>query len=196
QVDGIVIGMQDLIAHGGPSGTAVINAATDHTFLSSLINFEVHGLTDAIESVNIVVPLSSSLQEGVVFRKYNSSGWFDFVVDDKNEIASAAGEDGACPQPGSSSYSTGLTTGHLCVQITIQDGGANDADGVRNFIVKDPGGLALAPEAEEEVSSNASGRVGSVSLWFMLLLVIAGMAVWHLRMRKLVRIKNRDDLNR
>ncbi len=195
-VDGIVIGMQDLVAHGGPGGTAVSNADTEHTFLSSLINFEVHGLTDAIESVHVVVPLSSSLQADAVFRKYSSSGWFDFVIDDKNEIASAVGEDGACPQPGSNSYSAGLTAGHLCVQLTIQDGGANDADGVRNFIVKDPGGLALAPELEEVASSSDSGRVGSVSLWFMLLLSITAVAVWHLRMRKLVRIKNRHEINR
>lgn len=184
QVDGIVIGMQDLIAHGGSGGSAVTNAATDHTFLSSLINFEIHGLTDAIESVHVVVPLSSSIQEGAVFRKYNSSGWFDFVIDDKNEIASTAGEDGACPQPGSSDYSAGLTTGHLCVQVIIQDGGANDADGVRNFIVKDPGGLALAPEPEEEVSSNASGRVGSVSMWFILILIASIAFIWRLRTLK------------
>ena len=188
QVDGIVIGMQDLIDHGGSGGSAVSNADTDHTFLSSLVNFEVHGLTDAIESVHVVLPLSSSLQADAVFRKYNSSGWFDFVIDDKNEIASAAGGDGACPQPGSSSYSTGLTAGHLCLQLTIQDGGANDADGVRNFIVKDPGGLALAPEPEEVASSNASGRVGSVSLWFMLLLSITAMAVWRLRVKQKVAV--------
>jgi hypothetical protein len=112
--------------------------------------------------VNVVIPLQSAIQQGSIYRKYNSSGWFDFVEDDLNELRSSAGNEGACPQPGSNLYSEGLTPGHLCLQLTIQDGGANDAEGVRNYIVQDPGGLALAPAAEEvAVAADESGRVGT-----------------------------------
>ncbi len=73
------------------------------------------------------------------------------------------------------------------MQLTIQDGGANDADGVRNFVIKDPGGLALEPESDVVAApSNASGRVGSVGLWFMLILSITAAAVWRLRVRAAV----------
>ena len=59
--------------------------------------------------------------------------------------------------------------GHLCLQLTIRDGGPNDADGVRNYVVKDSGGLALVPEAFVDTSaSEANCGVGSVSLWFIL----------------------------
>jgi len=68
------------------------------------------------------------------------------------------------------------------VQLTIQDSGANDADGVRNFIVKDPGGLALALEPEEEAdaegSGSSSGRLGSTSLWFMLIFLLFTAYLW------------------
>lgn len=183
---GILIGLQDIVDHGGSGGTAVTNAATDYTFLSSLLNFEVSGLTEAIVSVDVAVLLQSAVQTDAVVRKYNSAGWFDFVVDDLNEIRTAPGDAGTCPQPGSVLYTVGLTPGHLCVQLTIQDGGANDADGVRNFIVKDPGGLALAPEPEEEVgvgesSSSSSGRLGSTSLWFMLVFMMYTVYLWRRR---------------
>ena len=32
----------------------------------------------------------------------------------------------------------------MCVQLSIKDGGANDADGIENGIIQDPGGVAVA----------------------------------------------------
>jgi hypothetical protein len=74
-----------------------------------------------------------------------------------------------------------MTTGDLCLQLKIQDGGANDTNGVRNFIVKDPCGLAFAPEPELVTETpSASGRVGALNLWFMLLLSVATVFAWRL----------------
>jgi hypothetical protein len=101
QAGGVLIGLQDIIDFGGAGGIAVSNATTDYTFIGSLLNFEISGLSDSIDSVDVVVPLQSAIQADSVYRKYNSSGWFDFVIDDKNEIRSAAGNGGSCPQPGS-----------------------------------------------------------------------------------------------
>ncbi len=180
QASGVSIGLQDVKDFGGPGGIAVTNAATEHAFVSNLINFEISGLNNEIESVNVVIPLSSAIQADTVLRKYNSTGWFDFVIDDKNVIRSSAGEEGTCPQPGSNLYVVGLKPGNLCMQLTIQDGGANDADAVRNFIVKDPGGLAIAPEevvVADDPVTNANGRVGAISMWFMLALLISMAAI-------------------
>jgi len=52
------------------------------------------------------------------------------------DVTECGGNDGVCPQSGSNLYSSGLTVGHLCLQLTIQDGGANDADGARNYTCK------------------------------------------------------------
>ena len=182
QSSGVLIGMQDIIDFGGAGGNPVSNAGTEHTFISGLLNFEISGLNDDIESVNVVIPLLSAIQEGAVYRKYTASGWFDFVEDDLNQLRSAPGYGGSCPQPGSNLYTDGLSVGHLCLQLTIQDGGSNDADGLRNFVVKDPGGLALAPEPEEVavVAEDGSGRAGSLSVWFVLTLAIMLLVSWRL----------------
>ena len=37
----------------------------------------------------------------------------------------------------------GLTEGHWCVQITIEDGGENDDDQLANNQIVDPGGVAV-----------------------------------------------------
>ena len=190
QATGIQVGLQDIINHGGNGGTAVSNATTDYTFLSTLLSFEISGLSESISSANVVIPLPSAIQADSIYRKYNSSGWFDFVIDDNNVLRTSAGSDGTCPQPGSALYVQGLTIGDLCLQLTIEDGGANDADGERNFIIRDPGGLALAPEPEVvEQPSKANGRVGSVSLWFMLLLSLVAIMLWRIRQQKLLKQK-------
>lgn len=192
QVSGVQISLQDIINHGGNGGGAVSDAETDYTFLSSLLSFEISGLNESIPSVHVVMPLQSAIQANMVYRKYNGSGWFDFVIDDNNQIRSAAGDEGSCPQPGSNLYTPGLTVGNLCLQLTIEDGGANDADGERNFVVRDPGGLAIAPtQGVGAANSAATGRVGSVSIWFMLCFSLTAMLVWRIRQQKVVKAKSR-----
>jgi hypothetical protein len=50
------------------------------------------------------------------------------------------------------------------VQLTLQDGGPNDADGRSNGVIKDPGGVGLSPQAADDVTSSvgvsASGGGG------------------------------------
>ncbi|MCK4737205.1 MAG: hypothetical protein KAT10_01490, partial [Sulfurimonas sp.] len=90
-----------------------------------------------------------------------------------NAVHSAASTAGACPAPGSDTYSVGLTAGHDCIQLTIQDGGPNDADGLANAEVKDPGGvfggfIALA-------AGDSGGGGGSFSLYSLLVLGLFSM---------------------
>ena len=50
------------------------------------------------------------------------------------------------------------------MQLTLEDGGPNDADGRRNRVIKDPGGVGMSPqaavEADNQVSSSSSGSGG------------------------------------
>jgi hypothetical protein len=50
------------------------------------------------------------------------------------------------------------------VQLTLEDGGPNDADGLRNGIIKDPGGVGVSPQAvvdaDNQVSTSSSGSSG------------------------------------
>ncbi|WP_413473515.1 Ig-like domain-containing protein, partial [Shewanella baltica] len=70
-------------------------------------------------------------------------GWKDFVLNERNSVASSEGERGFCPPPGDSRWTAGLTEGHWCVQLTLEDGGPNDDDGVANRAIVDPGGVSV-----------------------------------------------------
>jgi len=190
---GVHVSSQDVIDHGGAAGGLATNADTDYSFTDALFSFEIAGLTPSMQSVNVVLPLPTSIQNGVVYRKYiQATGWADFVEDDLNIIRSASGDNGVCPEPGSAAYTVGLTVLNNCLQLTIQDGGANDGDGLRNFIVKDPGGLALAPidqaaidaaAAAAEADANSTGRAGAMNPITILLLFMSVALVVSSRRR-------------
>ena len=185
---GIQVSPQNVADFGGTRGGAVTNAGTDYAFISGLFSFDIAGLAPNMQSVDIVLPLPTVIQSGAVYRKYiAATGWADFVEDDLNHISSARGENGICPGPGSSEYTDGLTVLDNCIQLTIQDGGANDADGLRNFIIMDPGGLALVPEDSESsigvtnASSSSNGRLGAMNGQFLLLMLLMTGIAYRLR---------------
>jgi hypothetical protein len=134
-----------------------------------------------MQTADIVIPLQVAIIDGAVYRKFTSTGgWYDFVEDDLNHLRSASSTDGTCPPAGSNLYRDGLNVGDLCVQLTIQDGGANDSDGVRDFVIRDPGGMALQPEPEtvdSNTSADAKGRVGVANPWFLLAVSMLGYAL-------------------
>lgn len=124
----------------------------------------------------IVIPQAAAIGEFPEYRKYRpGSGWGAFVEDDNNRIESAAGSSSACPPPGDASYQPGLTPGHFCVQLSIEDGGPNDNDAAAgpNGIIKDPGGVAT-PKGEVSVGQGG-GSIGGLTL--ALLAVAGGLAV-------------------
>jgi len=128
--------------------------------ITPLINFNVSGLTQSGDSVPVIIELAEgvTIPQGAVYRKYNvESGWFDFVVDSKNTLSSAYSDvNGNCPTPLSSDYQQGLNDGDNCLQLLIEDGGANDSDGSANGIIKDPGVLAKVASNDAPVISLAS----------------------------------------
>jgi MYXO-CTERM domain-containing protein len=91
-----------------------------------------------------VVPLSVGLPEGAVYRKYSTlGGWANFVENGANGLSSTMSVEGVCPELGSDAYTLGLTAGHNCLALLVEDGGPNDADGVANGTLVDPGGIAI-----------------------------------------------------
>jgi len=121
----------------------------------------------------VIVALKAPIPADGIYRKFKDGAWADYVVDTGNLIASALGSEGACPAVGSSQYITGLTVGDNCVQLTIVDGGPNDADGVANGMIKDPGGIAVPLNIVLEVLDLNESRItevesNAVLLWFTL----------------------------
>ena len=161
--------------YGSENGTPPANPNDDREHFGGIYNFEISGLVPG-SSANIVIPLLSAIPRDAVYRKFNpATGWSSFVVDANNRIASATGELGACPEPGSSEYRDGLNYLDNCIQLTIQDGGPNDTDNTVNGIVSDPGtvGAQLSDPETSEVKDGSS-RVSPAVLLIMMLLCVFG----------------------
>ena len=143
-----MVSVMDVADYGAAGGPALNGIDERFSYPAGLFDFEVRGLPAPGHTVRVVVPQATALPAAARYRKYQAAGWSDFVIDADNEVASAAGNEGICPAPGSADYLPGLAAGHHCVQLTITDGGPNDADGIADGIVRDPGGAAiLAVEA-------------------------------------------------
>ncbi len=173
-----LVTMQNLMDHGGDAGGVGV-AADDsgYQYPGGIFDFIATGV-EVGGTVRIVIPQTSAIPDNAVYRKYVSgSGWFDFVEDANNAESSAQGSLGNCPAPGDVSYTPSLTEGHYCVQLTIQDGGSNDADGQANGVIKYLGGVAVqiipmpVVEAAKFSVSNVTFNAGDgekVVLGFML----------------------------
>ena len=153
-------------------------ADTGFAYASGLSDFNITGLGIAGQSINIVIPQKIAIPANATYRKLMVNNWQEFVVDANNAIASAPGTPGFCSPPGDAQYQPGLTQGHLCVQLTIEDGGANDADGAANNKISDPSGVATvftAPKPPGTDDSNGIFGLGSLSLWWLSLFGLFGL---------------------
>lgn len=121
-----------------------LGAKADNGFdyINGVFDFNVNEIPVAGQSVSIVIAQFRPIPSNAVYRKLMPTGWTEFVVDSRNRIASAPGAEGFCPPPQDVLYTEGLTEGHWCVQLTIEDGGPNDADGQVNRAIEDPSGIA------------------------------------------------------
>ncbi|MGD8175085.1 Ig-like domain-containing protein [Marinimicrobium sp. ARAG 43.8] len=119
--------------------------------VGGIFDFEMQGLPEVGQPASIVIPQRAAIPAEAVYRKYMEGAWITFVEDDNNRLYSSPGTPGYCPPPGSNLWSAGLNEGHFCVQLVIEDGGPNDADGERNGAVADPGAVSRAlPEEPEQ----------------------------------------------
>ncbi len=159
----------DISTYGNDSAGAALDIGFGYN--GGVFDFEVAELPRAGQSVSIVLAQFAAIPADAVYRKLMPSGWQEFIIDADNSIASAAGSEGYCPPPGDSAYSDGLTPGHWCVQLTIEDGGPNDADGAVNQHISDPGGVAIVTSVPVTVSVNGSGNLNCWDIALLLLLL-------------------------
>ncbi|HEY8939903.1 MAG TPA: choice-of-anchor U domain-containing protein, partial [Cellvibrio sp.] len=155
------------------------NIELDKVFepVGGVFDFAIRDLPTPGQAVRVVVPQRAAIPANATYRKFQRGRWVSFVVDADNTIHSAAGNPGYCPPPGSDDWTPGLTAGHLCVQLTIKDGGPNDDDGLVNSAVVDPGAVSVALEIPEPpeppkppVEIKTDGGGGSIQgLWVLLL---------------------------
>jgi len=179
-------------AFGNGTDGPAINAADNFIYPGGIYDFEVTGLRTSGQSIRVVLPQQTPIEDGAVIRKYNTAyGWQDFLVNEYNSIASAPGSNGNCPAPGNNAYRSGLWTGDNCIQLTLEDGGPNDADGLRNGRLRDPGGVGIEQQSpSNNTASNTtddSGAGGGCVIskqstfdpLFILLLVISTAGIYR-----------------
>ncbi len=155
-----------------------------------LFDFDILGLDIVGQSAKVGFALQAArIPAGATYQKYDAAtGWQLFVIDANNAIHSAASVGGICPGLGSASYMPGLKAGDDCIQLTIQDGGPNDMDGLANAEVKDPGGIFAVTDGSTALLSNdnitysgsssvssSDGGSGSFGLWTLLILSLFGV---------------------
>ena len=155
------------------AGLPSISAEYDTSNLE-IYDFEVAGVASG-DSVLIVIPQHFPIPADATYLKSDGTSWKPFVEDINNAIFSATGAAGVCPSVGDAAYTTGLTAGHLCVQLSIEDGGENDTDGVVNGEVADPGTI-VGPANKDGVSYSSTGGGGSTPLFLLPLLFLLGLA--------------------
>ena len=197
---GLTLGQVAFRAHGDRTSVSASDIATHanngtgaqaddefHAYNGGLFDFNVSDLPVAGQSVRIVIAQFAAIPANAVYRKQMASGWQDFVEDARNSVASAPGAEGYCPPPGDAAYTNGLTEGHWCVQLTIEDGGPNDADGQINQTIDDPGGVAeQLPQATDVTVSGSGG--GALGLWSIVLLTLLAMFRLHRGRRLLISL--------
>jgi hypothetical protein len=127
-------------------------------------DFTLSGLPDPGASARVVIPQRSAIPDKPVYRLTGVLGnWQTFETGPENALASAPGAPGYCPPPDDPSFTTGLTPGHHCVRLTLEDGGMNDADGQANGRIRTTGGVTRERqtpdrmEAPERVEVDSSG---------------------------------------
>ncbi len=176
----------DELAGGGVPEDEVTN-------VGGYFDFRVNGVPIAGDSIDVVIPQRQPVPEDAVYRKFVNGMWVDFLEDVNNALASATGEEGVCPPPGSDAYRNGLIPGDWCVQLTIEDGGPNDADGLANGAVVDPGGVGTRSDAQDpddgdgddgngdDSGSDDGGGGGAIG--YLALLLMAAGGLWRNRRR-------------
>jgi MYXO-CTERM domain-containing protein len=188
---------EETIAESGAdgSGAAAQGADEDFDYPAGVYDFQVQDLPVPGQSVRLVIPVAGGIPADAVMRKYtDADGWFDFVIDDNNAVASAAGTDGACPSVGSELYVAGLAEGDTCLQLTVQDGGPNDADGAVNGEYDDPSGIAEAapvqvvevpkqPASAPKVGGGCSVSQGPGDFGLLLLAMLGLLGLARKRLR-------------
>ena len=119
-----------------------------YNYPNDLVDFEVSDQSHGA-AYRVLIPLQQPLATGAVYRHYGGSevGWQNFVENATNQLWSAPGVGGACPDMFSADYTEGLTIGDQYLMFNVEDGGPNETDGMLTAL----SGIAISmgPDASQ-----------------------------------------------
>ncbi|WP_105172810.1 tandem-95 repeat protein [Pseudoalteromonas sp. T1lg24] len=128
---------------GAAVATSELTGDSNAKNIGGIYTFEATNLDQMGDVVRIVIPQSIPVPKNAVYRKLIAGEWVNFILNANNEVLSAPGTLGYCPSTRDAQWQPGLIEGSFCIQLRIEDGGPNDADGLKNGRVTDPGGVAI-----------------------------------------------------
>jgi large repetitive protein len=185
---GVLCGLGSAALKGSSGGAQVLNIEiggsdllADKVFtpVGGVFDFVAKNLPVPGQNVRVVIPQLAPIPANAVYRKFQNGQWVTFVENANNSLHSTLGTAGYCPPPGVSDWQPGLIAGNLCVQVTLQDGGPNDADRIVNAAIADPG-VVSKPVVEEPpvvippevtvVGIKAKGSGGAMGVMWLLIL--------------------------
>ncbi|MDP5030973.1 Ig-like domain-containing protein, partial [Paraglaciecola sp.] len=137
------------ILDGEMGGLNPIPLDEDFRSVGGIFDFVIDELPIRGQTVRIVIPQQAPIPAGGTYRKFQQGRWVSFIENANNSLHSAQGDVGYCPPPGAAAWLPGLIEGYLCVQLTIEDGGPNDDDGLVNNAVSDPGGVKVPSSSSQ-----------------------------------------------
>ncbi|MEE9491897.1 MAG: choice-of-anchor U domain-containing protein [Gammaproteobacteria bacterium] len=157
-----------------------IVTAPGFTIVSGVYDFEIRGLSDAQRIGRVVIPLSQSIPTQATFLKFSRSAWTAFVETATDGIRSAKSDTDSneCPPPGDSRYQAGLIAFNDCLELTLTDGGPNDADGEANGVIKDPGAVTIPASTPTTTSSDANSSPGGAGAFGVGWLLMLSALLW------------------
>ena len=162
---------------------------TENDCVSGCWDWILTGLANPGDIANVVLPLTSPLPDGFAIWKFDTpiQQWELFDTTGGNKVSSSGLVGGACPDAGDAAYHSPPQAGDICLQLTIQDGGPNDDDGLPNSIITDPGATVLAggqgPNGPDvtKINDNSSCSISTTRVdprkradWWLL----AGFLLW------------------
>ncbi|MYD44018.1 MAG: HYR domain-containing protein [Gammaproteobacteria bacterium] len=142
-VRGVRVAESMVISGGEDGGDAPLNGEdSSYDYGSGLYDLELQRLPVPGQAVRIVIPVGAEISADGKFRVYTEAqSWLDFTTDTNNSVATSQGTETSCPEVGAESYSNGLREGGFCIELMIEDGGPNDADGEVNGHIDVLGGV-------------------------------------------------------
>jgi len=179
------ISIEDLTNQG-------VAADSGYSYSGGLFDFV---LTGTGATARVVIPLTAPVPANALYRKYINASWSTYIADGTNLIATAAKVSGSCPAVGDAAYNhtNGLVEADECLQLTIEDGGVYDADGLVNGSISDPGGIATQDIVFVDTrvagtdGCNMSGKTAHLNEradWLLVALFISGLAILSFHRRR------------
>jgi hypothetical protein len=98
---------------------------------SDSLDIIVRGLIRKGDSAKVALPLSNSASQLFLYNS-PSDTWHEFDTSSFDTVKTYISSTHTCYFPGSSWYQNTEADYHSCIELSIRDGGSNDADGLTN----------------------------------------------------------------